>query len=164
MRSGPLRADAGARRLQPDAPLDFDCAFVPHADYLIIASNFCQAPVAKPSPRPAAGSIPIASGPVPVGDSPTGTGRHGPQLRRRALANSRIRASAGPVARRDGSRWNRDAAQARGPGDLPQTARRVQDEFCVALLPGQAAVSFRQGGAAAAPPKNSGQSSSSAPP
>ena len=34
--------------MQPVAP--FDCAFVPHADYLIIASNFCQAPVAKPSP------------------------------------------------------------------------------------------------------------------
>jgi hypothetical protein len=35
-------------RLLPDARLDFDCAFVPHADYSIIASNFCQALVANP--------------------------------------------------------------------------------------------------------------------
>jgi hypothetical protein len=51
MRLDPLRAAARARHPLQDAPLDFDCAFVPHADYLIIASNFCQAPVANPNPR-----------------------------------------------------------------------------------------------------------------
>jgi len=35
-----------AVRLLADAPPDFDCAFVPHADYSIIGSNFCQALVA----------------------------------------------------------------------------------------------------------------------
>jgi hypothetical protein len=36
--------------LLPDAPVD--CAFVPHADCLIIDSNFCQALLANPITRP----------------------------------------------------------------------------------------------------------------
>jgi hypothetical protein len=52
--------------------------FVPHAHYSIIDSNFCQAPVANPQSPASVGSIPIASGPVPVRDSPTGTGKLGP--------------------------------------------------------------------------------------
>jgi hypothetical protein len=35
--------------MQMAAPVD--CAFVPHADYLIIDSNFCQALVGNPNPR-----------------------------------------------------------------------------------------------------------------
>jgi hypothetical protein len=41
---------------------------------------------------------------VPVGDSPTGTGSDGVKSRRSAFAKGPIRPSAGPVARRDGSR------------------------------------------------------------
>ena len=50
MLPGPLRSAAGADGLQPEVPGDF--AFVPHADYLIIDSNFCQALVANSNPRP----------------------------------------------------------------------------------------------------------------
>jgi hypothetical protein len=48
------------------------------------------------------GSIPMESGPVPVGDSPTGTGEDILHANGAFLQNGVPRSSAGPVARRNG--------------------------------------------------------------